>query len=99
MAGQSRFPLDHRPRVVRLSVAEPQAVTHFSEADLGEHLVKDEVADFAVAKGYATEGKVDGSPDPEGAQGSSAFEATKKDRPLPRPPTLSQAHQWVTRRC
>jgi hypothetical protein len=38
-----------------------RAVTHFSEADLGEHLVKNELADFAVAKGYATEGKLDGS--------------------------------------
>lgn len=35
------------------------AITAFT--DLGDHLVKDEVADFAVAKGYATEGKTDGS--------------------------------------
>lgn len=38
-----------------------RAVTHFSNADLGEHLVKNEMADFAVEKGYATEGKLDGS--------------------------------------
>lgn len=36
-----------------------QAVTHF--ADPGELMVKDEVADFAIDRGYATEGKVDGS--------------------------------------
>ena len=35
------------------------AITVFREADLGEHLVKDELADFAVEQGYATEGKVD----------------------------------------
>jgi hypothetical protein len=38
-----------------------RAVTHFSDADLGEHLVKNELADFAVEKGYASEGKLDGS--------------------------------------
>jgi hypothetical protein len=38
-----------------------RAVTHFADADLGEHMVKDELADFAVKKGYATEGKLDGS--------------------------------------
>lgn len=37
------------------------AITAFREADLGEHMVKDELADFAVAKGYAKEGKLDGS--------------------------------------
>lgn len=37
------------------------AITAFKQADLGEHLVKGELADFAVEKGYATEGKVDGS--------------------------------------
>jgi hypothetical protein len=37
------------------------ALTAFSEADCGDHFVKDELADFAVEKGYATEGKVDGS--------------------------------------
>lgn len=36
-----------------------QAVTHYSAAHLGDKFVKDEVADFAVGKGYATEGKVD----------------------------------------
>jgi hypothetical protein len=38
-----------------------RAVTHFSADDLGEHRVKNEVADFAIAQGKATEGKVDGS--------------------------------------
>lgn len=37
------------------------AITSFREADLGEHYVKAEVADFAVGGGYATEGKLDGS--------------------------------------
>jgi hypothetical protein len=37
------------------------AMTSYSENDLGEHLVKAEVADYATEKGYATEGKLDGS--------------------------------------
>jgi hypothetical protein len=37
------------------------ALTAFSEADCGDHFVKDELADFAVEKGYATEGKVNAS--------------------------------------
>jgi hypothetical protein len=37
------------------------AVTAFAEADLGEHYVKAEVADHAVAGGFASEGKLDGS--------------------------------------
>lgn len=36
-----------------------RAITHYSEP--GDQLVKDDVADFAVANGYATEGKADGS--------------------------------------
>lgn len=35
------------------------AVTHFSLADLGDKFVKDDLADFAVAGGHATEGKSD----------------------------------------
>jgi hypothetical protein len=35
------------------------AMTHFSMN--GEFFVKDEVADFAISKGYATEGKASGS--------------------------------------
>jgi hypothetical protein len=35
------------------------AITAFS--DPGEYMVKDEVADFAVAGGHATEGKAEGS--------------------------------------
>jgi hypothetical protein len=50
------------------------AVTHFK--DPGDQFVKDEVADFAVAKGYATEGKVDGS--------SRSRKGTGKRRPGPR---------------
>ncbi|MGJ0508930.1 MAG: hypothetical protein ACR652_17740 [Methylocystis sp.] len=37
------------------------AITAFRAEHIGEHMVKDELADFAVARGYATEGKVDGS--------------------------------------
>jgi hypothetical protein len=37
------------------------AITHFSDNDLGEHMVKAELADFAVEKGYATDGKADAS--------------------------------------
>jgi hypothetical protein len=36
-----------------------RAITAFSENDLGEHFVKDELADFALMEGHATEGKVD----------------------------------------
>lgn len=50
-----------------ISIAKPfnyhwpdrSAVTHF--ADIGDHFVKDEVADFAVERGYASEGKADAS--------------------------------------
>lgn len=35
------------------------AITAFTERELGDHFVKDEIADFAVAKGYASEGKAD----------------------------------------
>jgi hypothetical protein len=55
------------------------AVTHFSEADLGEHLVKAEVADFAVDGGYATEGKLDGSA--RSRKGKGRKRAAKKERP------------------
>lgn len=59
-----------------------QAVTHFSASDLGEHLVKDEVADFAVAGGYATEGKVDGSArSRKGGKGKRVRAAKKKGPP------------------
>lgn len=35
------------------------AITAYREA--GDHFVKDEVADFAIGKGYATEGKANAS--------------------------------------
>lgn len=54
------------------------AVTHFREP--GDQMVKDEVADFAVANGYATEGKVDGSSRSD--KGTNARRrAKKKDVP------------------
>lgn len=37
------------------------AITAFTDANIGEHFVKDEVADYAVAKGHAREGKAAGS--------------------------------------
>lgn len=37
------------------------AITVFTQANLGEHLVKDEIADFAVEREFATEGKAEGS--------------------------------------
>lgn len=37
------------------------AITAFTDAALGEHFVKDEVADYAVENGYAAEGKADAS--------------------------------------
>ena len=57
-----------------------QAVTHYAVP--GEFMVKDEVADFAVAKGYATEGKVDGSAKSrKGGSGRRVRKATRKDPP------------------
>jgi hypothetical protein len=35
------------------------AITHWSDRDLGEHRVKNEVADFAVQGGYAVEGRLE----------------------------------------
>jgi hypothetical protein len=35
------------------------AITHWSDDDLGEHRVRNEVADFAVGNGYAVEGKLE----------------------------------------
>jgi hypothetical protein len=35
------------------------AITHWSERDLGEHRVKNEVADFAVERGYAVDGRLE----------------------------------------
>lgn len=37
------------------------AIVAFADAHLGEHMVKGEVADFAIEKGFATDGKLDGS--------------------------------------
>jgi hypothetical protein len=35
------------------------AITHWSDRDLGEHRVKNEVADFAVKGGYAVDGRLE----------------------------------------
>lgn len=60
------MPKDNPPRWITLRKVPydfrwpgRNAVTHFAEA--GEYLVKAELADDAVAKGIATEGKADGS--------------------------------------
>lgn len=37
------------------------ALTAFTARELGDQFVKDEIADFAVAMGYASEGKADAS--------------------------------------
>jgi hypothetical protein len=38
-----------------------RSITVYAFKDLGEHFVKDELADAAIAAGSATEGKADGS--------------------------------------
>jgi hypothetical protein len=56
------------------------AVTTFREEHLGDHFVKDEVADFAVSGGYATEGKADETS--RSSKGKRAKNAkTADDRP------------------
>jgi hypothetical protein len=58
------------------------AITSFKEADLGEHLLKAEVADFAVDGGYAVEGKLDGSArSRKGGKGKRVRAAKKKEPP------------------
>lgn len=47
------------------------AITHFSDRDLGEHRVKNELADFAVGKGYASEGKLEEQSPAEAADSGS----------------------------
>jgi len=79
------MPADAKPRWV--TVRAPfdyrwkgrDAITSFTEGDLGEHLLKAEVADFAVDGGYATEGKVDGSAKSRKGRGKRA--KVKKDPP------------------
>jgi hypothetical protein len=55
------------------------AITAFSEDHLGEHFVKDELADFAVKSGYATEGKVDEAARSTKGTGSRRSSRRKKD--------------------
>lgn len=50
------------------------AVTHYAET--GDHFVKDEVADFAVEEGYASEGKADASS--RSSKGRKGRRATKE---------------------
>lgn len=58
------------------------AITSFKDADLGEHLLKAEVADFAVEGGYAVEGKLDGSArSRKGGKGKRVRAAKKKGKP------------------
>lgn len=57
------------------------AITQFSDADLGEHLVKAEVADFAVDNGYADEGKIDGSARSRKGRKRRSRAKPKKDAP------------------
>jgi hypothetical protein len=67
-----RTPFDYR-------WPDRSAITHFS--DPGEHMVKDEVADFAVAGGYATEGKVDGAARSKKSGPKRVRRAKKRDAP------------------
>lgn len=67
------------------------AITHFSDRDLGEHKVKNELADFAVEKGYATEGKLEEQSSGQAADNGSGNAVDHADgadagRPADRPP-------------
>jgi hypothetical protein len=57
------MPSDAKPRWITIRQKFDYAWSRISISAFtpGEHLVKAEVADYAVAKGYATEGKADGS--------------------------------------
>lgn len=68
------------------------AMTVYREADLGEHLVKAEVADYAVAGGYASEGKLDGSEAeaPKGKRGKKAT-SSRTARPKAAKPSADAA--------
>jgi hypothetical protein len=54
------------------------AITHFSERDFGEHRVKNEVADFAVERGYAVEGRLE-------EQGTGATADNRSDDAVAQP--------------
>ena len=81
------MPGDAKPRWI--TVRKPfdyhwpgrSAITTWREADLGEHLVKAEVADFAVAGGYATEGRLDRSARSRKGTGAKRRTRRKKDAP------------------
>lgn len=84
------MPADAKPRWI--TVRKPfdyswpgrRAITSYREEHLGEHLVKAEVADFAVDNGYADEGKLDGSAKSRKATGrrrKSRKAPTKKEAP------------------
>jgi hypothetical protein len=73
-----------------------RAITHYSADDLGDHHVKDEVADFAVANGYATEGKVDeASRSTKGKKGRRTAKAADTE-PVDRVGDADDAHpDWA----
>jgi hypothetical protein len=55
------------------------AVTHFHSEALGDQFVKDEIADFAIEKGYATEGKHDEAS--RSSKGKKPRRSRKKEAP------------------
>lgn len=57
------------------------AITHFHDQALGDQFVKDEVADFAVEKGYATEGKLDEASRSSKGTGKRKSRSRKKEQP------------------
>jgi hypothetical protein len=61
------------------------AVTHFHDQALGDQFVKDEIADFAVERGYATEGKLDT------ASRSTKGTGKRKSRAKKEPPAAADA--------
>jgi hypothetical protein len=62
------------------------AITAFAEKDLGEHFVKDEIADFAVKGGFAKEGKAAGSTARSVKTGPKAKRVTRARQPANRRP-------------
>jgi hypothetical protein len=83
------MPQDHRPRWITITKVpydyrwpDRSAMTSFSMP--GEYFVKAELADHAVTKGYATEGKATDSPTRSRkgkTSGKKATKATKTAKP------------------
>lgn len=61
-----------------------QTVTVFTPRDFGDQLVKDELADFAVERGHATEGKADAASRSTKPRRTTARARTRKAAATPR---------------